>query len=101
MIKCPLEEEDIMKGVERPPDRGNDHDQGFSGRGRPPDDGGPSEDDGDGGPPDGNGGPLMMEDPLMVEDPQEMEDNQDILEDHQAHQDLLDQCDLLLCNNPK
>ena len=37
---------------------------------------------------------MMMEDPLMMEDPQEMEDNQEDLEDkdHQAHQDLLDQC---------
>ena len=36
----------------------------------------------------------MMVDPLMMEDPQEMEDLQDDLEDkdHQAHQDLLDQC---------
>ena len=40
--------------------------------------------------------PLMMVDPLMMEDPQEMEDHQDNLEDkdHQAHQDLLDQCTL-------
>ena len=38
--------------------------------------------------------PLMVEDPLMMEDPQEMEDHQEDLEDkdHQAHQDLLDQC---------
>ena len=36
------------------------------------------------------------EEPLMMEDPQEMEDHQDDLEDkdHQAHQDLLDQCTL-------
>ena len=40
--------------------------------------------------------PQMIEDPLMMEDPQEMEDHQDDLEDkdHQAHQDLLDQCAL-------
>ena len=45
----------------------------------------------------------MMEDPLMMEDPQEMEDLQDDLEDkdHQAHQDLLDQCVLSLYNNPR
>ena len=89
----------------RPPDRGNGHDQGFSGRGRPPDDGGPFDDggppDGDGRSPDGNGGPPDDGGPLMVEDLQEMEDDQDILEDHQAHQDLLDQCNLLLCNSPK
>ena len=38
--------------------------------------------------------PLMGEDPLMMEGPQEMEDHQEDLEnkDHQAHQDLLDQC---------
>ena len=38
-------------------------------------------------------GPLMMEDPLMMKDPLEMEDILDDLqdEDHQAHQDLLDQ----------
>ena len=37
--------------------------------------------------------PLVMEDPLMMEDPLEMDKIQDILEDedHQAHQDLLDQ----------
>ena len=40
--------------------------------------------------------PLMVEDSLMMEDPQEMEDCQEDLEDkdHQAHQDLLDQCAL-------
>ena len=85
----------------RPPDRGNDHDRGYSRRGRPPDDRGPlimenplmmedplvivnhqmMED------------PLMMKDPLMIEDPLEMEEIQDVLEDedHQAHQDLLAQ----------
>ena len=38
--------------------------------------------------------PLMVEDPLMMEDPKEMEDCQEDPEDkdHQAHQDLLDQC---------
>ena len=36
--------------------------------------------------------PLMMENPLMMEDPLGMEEIQDTLEDedHQAHQDLLD-----------
>ena len=75
----------------RLPDKDN-QDRGYAGRGRPPDDRGPPDD----------GGPLMMEDPLMMVDPlmmedlQEMEDHQDNLEDkdHQAHQDLLDQCAL-------
>ena len=44
--------------------------------------------------------PLTMEDPLMKEDPQEMEDCQDNPED-KAHQDLLGQCTLYSCNNPK
>ena len=63
----------------RPPDRGNNHDRGYSRRRRPP---------------DGNEGPLMeMEDPLMMEDPLEMDKIQDTLEDkdHPVHQDLLDQ----------
>ena len=61
----------------RLPGRGNDHDRGYSRRGRPPEDRGPPD---DGEPPD-DGGPL------------EMEEIQDVLEDedHQAHQDLLDQ----------
>ena len=64
--------------------------------GDPLDDRGPLEDRGpldDGGPPDG-GGPPDDGGPLMMEDPQEMEDCQEDLEDkdHQAHQDLLDQC---------
>ena len=47
--------------------------------------------------------PQMVEDPQMMEDPQEMEDHRDDLEDkdHQAHQDLLDQCTLYLYNNPR
>ena len=43
----------------RPPDRGNNQERSYSGRGRPPDDRGPTDDGGspdDGGPPD-NGGP--------------------------------------------
>ena len=62
----------------RPPDREGSQDGGYPGRGSSPD----------------NGGPPMMEDPLMMEDPKEMEDCQEDLEDkdHQAHQDLLDQC---------
>ena len=66
----------------RPLDRGNNHDGGYSRRGRPPDDGEPPND----------GGPPMMEDPLMMENPLEMEEIQDALEDedHQVHQDLLD-----------
>ena len=41
--------------------------------------------------------PLMMEDLLTMEDPLEMDKIQDALEDedHQAHQDLLDQCILI------
>ena len=67
----------------RPPDRRNDQERGYSRSGRPPDRGSLMIED-----------PLMMVDPLMMEDPQEMEDCQDDLEDkdHQAHQDLLDQC---------
>ena len=47
--------------------------------------------------------PLMMEDPQMMEDPLEVDEIQDALEDedHQVHQDLLHQYALLLCNNPK
>ena len=51
----------------RPLDRGNSHDRGYSRRGRPPDDGGPSDGNGgppdDGGPSDGNGGPPDDEGP--------------------------------------
>ena len=73
----------------RPPDRGNDQERGYSRRGRSPDDRGPPDDDGspdDAGPPDDggtpdDGGPLEME---------EIWDNLED-EDHQAHQDLLDQ----------
>ena len=68
----------------RPPDRDNNQGQGYLGRGRPlmKEDPLMMED------------PLMVEDPLMMEDPQEMEDHQEDPEDkdHQAHQDLLDQC---------
>ena len=73
-----------QEGSGRPPDGGNNHDRGYSRRGRPPDKGGT--------PPD-NGGPLMVEDPLMMEDPLEMDDIQDTLEDkdHPVHQDPLDQ----------
>ena len=58
----------------RPPDKDNNQDREYPRRRRPPD----------------------GEDPLMMEDHQEMEDCQDDLEDkdHQAHQDLLDQCAL-------
>ena len=73
MDKGPLEGEGIKIGVEGHQIRGNSHDRGYSRRGRPP--------DGNGGPPDRNGGPL------------EMDEIQDTLEDedHQVHQDLLDQ----------
>ena len=64
----------------RPPYREDNQDRGYPRRGRPPDDRGPPDDS---GPPD-DGGP-----PLVMEEPQEMEDK-----DHQAHQDLLDQCAL-------
>ena len=77
VIKCPLEEEDIMKGVEGHWIEGMVMTEVFL-----------EEED-----------PLIETvDPLMVEDPQEMEDDQDILEDHQ---DLLDQCNLVLCKSPK
>ena len=39
-----LEEERYQERSGRPPDRGNNHDRGYSRRGRPP--------DGNGGPPD-------------------------------------------------
>ena len=41
MDKGPLEEEGIHDRSERPPDRRDIHDRGYSRRGRPPDDGGP------------------------------------------------------------
>ena len=47
MDEGPLEEEGIKIGVGRPLDRGNNHDRGYSRRGRPP--------DGNGGPPDDGG----------------------------------------------
>ena len=82
MDEGPLEEEDdITDRSRRPPDRGNDHERGYSRRGRPPDDRGPPgemmEPPDDEGPP-GNGREDDLED-----------------KDHQAHQDLLDQYDLL------
>ena len=94
----------------KPSDSEDNQGRGYPGRGRTPNDGGPPDggppDDGrpsnDGGPPD-DGGPLMMEDPLMMEGPQEMEDCQEDLEDkdYQAHQDLLDQCVLILVQQPQ
>ena len=58
-------------GSGRPLDRGNNHDRGYSRRGRPPE---------------------IMEDPLMMKDYLEMDGIQDTLEDedHLAHQDPLD-----------
>ena len=74
----------------RPPDRRNDQGRGYSRCGRPLIIENPLmiED------PLMMVDPLIMVDPLMMEDPQEMEDHQDDLEvkDHQANQDLLDQC---------
>ena len=69
----------------RPPDRDDTQGRGYPGRGRPL----MMED-----PQMMMEDPLMVEDPLMMEDPQEMEECQEDLEDkdHQAQQDLLDQC---------
>ena len=67
MDEGPLEEEDnITIEGGRPPDRWNDHNRGYSRRGRPPKDRGPPDDGGppddselpdDGGPPDDGGSP--------------------------------------------
>ena len=55
-----------QEGSGRPPDGGNNHDRGYSRRGRSPDRTG--ECPNNGGPPDG-GGPPMMEAPQMMEAP--------------------------------